>query len=275
MESFDDKVVVVTGAASGIGRALAAAFGTEGARVVLADIDAERLAPTAADLQATGIAVTAVPTDVRDHHQVQALAAAAVDTFGGVDILCNNAGIGAPQSFANTPLATWRWTIDVDLWGVVHGCRTFLPHLLAAPEAHILNTASMAGLLSGRYLTAYSVAKAGVVALSEGLRAELAADHPQVGVSVLCPSYVDTDILDDERLAPPGHPGRATADPDAERVRAAVRRHIATGRSPAEVAARCLTAIRENRPYVFTDRSLLEAVTERFDRITAALDSAP
>jgi len=192
------KVAVVTGGASGIGKGIATTLAAEGARVILADIQPDALEATAAEL-----GVDAVLTDVSDAADVESLATAVVRKYGTVDVVCNNAGIGPLAPVKDLTLDDWRWMLGVNLWGVIHGVHTFLPILSGNPDGgHIVNTASMAGLVAHARLGAYSTAKFGVVALTEALAEELAADGSRVGVSVLCPGTVHTNIGTSSRNRP-------------------------------------------------------------------------
>jgi NAD(P)-dependent dehydrogenase (short-subunit alcohol dehydrogenase family) len=269
MRTFDGRAAVITGGASGIGLALARRLGAEGMKLVLADIDEPALAEATAQLEAAGHEVLACGTDVSRAEQVQVLADEAVDRFGAVHMLCNNAGIGGFQRFETTGAATWEWTLGVDLLGVIHGCRIFLPILARQDEAHIVNTASVAGVYSYPYLHPYNVAKAGVVALSEGLWRELATDKPQIGISVLLPGSVDTAIVRDERNAPAGHVSRSDADPGLAEFRKMYVAGIAAGKSPAEVAEIVLDGIRERRLHIFTHPEMIALVTMRAEDIAA------
>jgi NAD(P)-dependent dehydrogenase (short-subunit alcohol dehydrogenase family) len=192
------KVAVVTGGASGIGKGIAARLAAEGARVIIADIERDALEATAVELGVDGIAA-----DVSDGASVESLAAAVVEKYGTVHVVCNNAGIGPLAPVKDLTLDDWRWMLGVNLWGVIHGVHTFLPILSGNPEGgHIVNTASMAGLVAHARLGAYSTAKFGVVALTEALAEELAADGSRVGVSVLCPGTVHTNIGTSSRNRP-------------------------------------------------------------------------
>ena len=268
MESFEGKVAVITGGASGIGRALAEALLAEGARVVIADIEQNRLQAAVAELSAKG-EIIGIPTDVTDPASIENLAGRAVDRFGGVNIVCNNAGVGGFQAFESTSRKMWEWTLAVDLWGVIDGCRIFLPLLKQQPEAHIVNTASMSGFCYGPFLAPYSVAKAGVVALTESLYREFQATGSHVGISVLCPAYVATAIAGDERNAPEDVERRGDADPASQQVRDYVAEMMAAGKPAAEVAAITLEAIRENRLHIFPHQSWLPAIESRIDNILA------
>src|SRR5689334_1941764 len=174
MKDFAGKVAVVTGAASGIGRALADRCAQEGMKVVLADVEESALVRAADEFRATGAPILAVRTDVSKAEDVEALARKTVETFGGVHLLFNNAGVGAGTTAWETSLRDWEWVLGVNLWGVIHGLRSFVPIMLSqGSEGHIVNTASIAGLVLGPGLAAYKVSKHGVISLSETLYGEL------------------------------------------------------------------------------------------------------
>jgi NAD(P)-dependent dehydrogenase (short-subunit alcohol dehydrogenase family) len=204
MEDLVGKTAVITGAASGIGRAMAHRFGAEGMRLMVADIEAEPLAVVTAELTDQGFDVASFELDVRDLEQIKALELATRERFGNVHLLCNNAGVGSGGPVAGLDdLEHWRWTIDINLWGVIYGCKVFLPAMIAHGEpAHVVNTASMAGHVATPFMGAYNVSKYGVVALSETLTRELQQAGASVGVSVLCPAFVQTEIANSSRLLP-------------------------------------------------------------------------
>jgi NAD(P)-dependent dehydrogenase (short-subunit alcohol dehydrogenase family) len=228
MRVLESKVAVVTGAASGIGRATATLLAREGMRVVVADIDAGGLGTVANELTAAGHDVVAVPTDVSSQKAIEARDAA-LDTYGAVHVVHNNAGVVASGLAEEISLDLWNWVLDVDLWSVIHGARTFAPLLKAQGEGHIVNTASTAGLQANPGIGPYNVAKFGVVALSETLRLEFAGTG--VGVSVLCPGPVNTRIVDAERNLPAGI--QASTGAVADRFRTGAGAVLAAGLDPA------------------------------------------
>lgn len=201
MRELQDRVAVVTGGASGIGRALARRFASAGMRLALADVEEAPLVATVAELEAEGAAVVGVVADVAVAADVEAVRDRALSAFGAVHVVCNNAGVGG-GGIVDAPLAMWEWTIGVNLMGVVHGVHTFLPLLLEQGEGHIVNTASLAGLGGVAGLGIYCTTKFAVVGLSESLHHDLVARGSAVGVSVLCPGFVQTRISESNRNAP-------------------------------------------------------------------------
>jgi NAD(P)-dependent dehydrogenase (short-subunit alcohol dehydrogenase family) len=265
-------VAVVTGAGSGIGAALATAFGAAGGRVVLADVEEGALEGVRAGLSADGVEVLAVPTDVSDADAVAHLARATVERFGRVDVLCNNAGVSTFNLLADQTMVDWRWVLGVNLWGVVHGVQTFVPIMRAqGTPAHIVNTSSIAGLWSGiPFIGPYAVSKVGVVSLSETLQGELRAEQSPIGVSVLCPSSVGTNVMEAERNRPPSLGVEQRTDV-AENVRLMIRDGLfgSDGQTPAEVAAKTLDAIRRDRFWIITHASARATLEARFAAILA------
>jgi NAD(P)-dependent dehydrogenase (short-subunit alcohol dehydrogenase family) len=263
MQDFKGKVAVVTGAASGIGRALTARFAAEGMRVVLADVEQDPLDAASRDLAASGAEVLAVRTDVSNHEEIDALAQKTIDRFGAVHVLCNNAGVVAYRPSWELSLDDWRWVIGVNLMGVIHGVRTFVPIMLKqGDEGHIVNTSSIAGLLANSGSAPYDVSKFGVVALSETLYHELAmASAGKIGVSVLCPGLVKTQILEADRNRPSGP--LEQADMPTGLTREVMRMVMSAGIPPEQVAGNVLDAIRERRFYVLPHPEFKTQVAQR------------
>jgi NAD(P)-dependent dehydrogenase (short-subunit alcohol dehydrogenase family) len=250
MRELRGKVAVVTGGASGIGRAMADRFAAEGMKVVVADVEDAALGATERELRERKAEVLAVKTDVSSAEQVQALADATIHRFGKAHVLCNNAGVSVGGPMWEHTLADWEWVLGVNLWGVIHGIRTFVPLMLRQAEpAHVVSTASLAGLTSNPFLGVYNVTKHAVVTMSETLVQELRTIGAPIGVSVLCPGFVSTNIADSGRNRPPALAEGADRirPPEFEQL---IRQAIAAGLPASEVAALVLAAIREDRFYV-------------------------
>jgi len=267
MDFGPGSVAVVTGGASGIGLALCEQLAAAGCAVVVADVDVEGARAVAAGLG--GGEALAVGVDVADLGSVQALAEATVGQFGHVDLLFNNAGVSTFNLLRDQTLDDWRWVIDVDLWGVVHGLQTFVPILRAqGTPAHIVNTSSMGGVMGGLpFIGPYAAAKAAVVSLSETLAAELAMYQEPIGVSVLCPGSTLTNIMESERVRPAAF-GVEQRTADSEGLRLAIKDSFsgATGLPASTVAERTLQAVRERRFWIFphaSERGIVEARVER------------
>jgi NAD(P)-dependent dehydrogenase (short-subunit alcohol dehydrogenase family) len=275
MRALAGKTAVVTGGASGIGLALGQAFAHAGMKVMLADIEADALAVGLENLRDYAPNVRGVICDVADPLSVERAAEASYEAFGNVHVICNNAGVAGGSGIDNISLETWRWVLDVNLMGVVHGIRTFLPHIRAHGEGgHIVNTASMAGIVNGFRFSPYAASKFAVVTMSEGLAMEL--KPLGIGVSVLCPNYVDTRISESGRNRPQRYGAAQTPDPaSAAGVFAARSAELArAGLDPSDVAVRTITAIREDELYVFTHPETRPQVEERFAAVLAAMDKA-
>jgi NAD(P)-dependent dehydrogenase (short-subunit alcohol dehydrogenase family) len=276
VDDLDSKVAVVTGGASGIGLAMARRFARAGMRLVLADIERPVLQRAAEELAAEGAEVIAVPTDTSLERDVQALADATLERYGDVHLVCNNAGVGSRGlPVAELPLHDFEWVIGVNLFGVIHGLRAFLPHLRANDVGHIVNTASMSGLYFLPRMGPYNASKAAVVALSETLRFELDAEGSKVGVSVLCPSWVRTNISTSDR----NRPERYAYELDTEQMaqmaeyKAKRRQQLTTiALDPDAVAEQVLDAVRTNRFYVITHPESLPVFAERARRIVEGQD---
>lgn len=263
MDDFQGRVAVITGGGGGIGAAMARAFGARGARIVLADIDRSAMESVAAALGRDGAEVLAVPTDVTALDSVRALADAAERRFGAVDVVCNNAGVATMGELATATHADWQYTMNVNFWGVVHGVETFVPRLLArGAGGHIVNTASMAGLIASQGLGVYNTSKYAVVGLSETLAKDL---RPYgIGVSVLCPMGVATQIRGSERNRPAHLRNDTTATPEPVEL-------IGRTLAPDAVAEMVIAAIRKNALYVITHDEGLAPLRRRFERLEQAI----
>jgi NAD(P)-dependent dehydrogenase (short-subunit alcohol dehydrogenase family) len=260
------KVAVVTGAASGIGMALAERFADSGLHVVLADVDEAGLDAAAVRVASRGVETLTVPTDVSDRASVQALAAVSLERFGAVHVVCNNAGVTAPVDPWFGPLSAWQWVLGVNLWGVIHGVRAFLPTLIDQGEGHIVNTASIAGLLPG-FGPSYDASKHAVVALSEDLHTTLTGMGASVGVSVLCPGWVRTRIIDAARNWPPDLGDVPPPPPGREVLERHARRVIDEGMAPAAVADLVAEAVATGRFWVFPHGDFVELAVQRWHSI--------
>lgn len=275
MRDLAGKTAFVTGGASGIGLALGRAFAEAGMKVMLADIETEPLDAAVKSLHNVGPDVRGIECDVTDAASVQRAANATFDAFGNVHVVCNNAGVAAAGGIDNIALDSWRWVLDVNLMGVVHGVRSFLPHMRAHGEGgHIVNTASMAGIQGGLGFSPYTASKFAVVGMSEGLAPQLRPFG--IGVSVLCPGFVRTRIGESGRNRPKEYGATYVPDPGspAAALVAMVAELIQSGIDPVDVAARVLAAIRADELYVFTHPEMRTEVEERFAAIGAAMDKA-
>jgi NAD(P)-dependent dehydrogenase (short-subunit alcohol dehydrogenase family) len=256
MQELRGRVAVVTGAAGGIGRALAERFAREGMRVVLADLDASALAVAEQALRAAGAETLAVPTDVSRADAVAALAERTLEVFGAVHVVCNNAGVFSAGPCWEAPLSDYEFVLGVNVWGVIHGVRSFVPILLRqGDEGHVVNTASMAALTSMPLTAAYTMSKHAVLAFSETLYHELRGRGARIGVSALCPEAVATGIAHSERVRPP-HLRRKSGEaegPEFALVEDAIRQAIARGLAPERIAERVVQAIREDRFYILPE----------------------
>ena len=272
MQDLAGRTAFVTGGASGIGLALARAFAGAGMKVMLGDIEEGALASAVAELAAAGAEVRGVTCDVADAASLERAAEASFAAFGKVHVVCNNAGVAGGGGIDDIDLDSWRWVIDVNLMGVVHGVRAFLPHLRAHGEGgHIVNTASMAGLQSGMGFAPYAASKYAVVSMSQGLAKQLAPLN--IGVSVLCPSFVNTRIGESGRNRQPRYGASPAPDPGSEAGRGAawVAAKLRSGLDPAELGARTIEAIRGGELYVFTHPDWYWEIEERFAAIEAAM----
>jgi NAD(P)-dependent dehydrogenase (short-subunit alcohol dehydrogenase family) len=274
MRELEGRTAFVTGGASGIGLALARAFAESGMNVMLADIEDSSLDLALKQLSQYGNHLRGVACDVAEPDSVERAADATEKAFGKVHIVCNNAGVAAGGGIDVISLDNWRWVIDVNLMGVMHGIRSFLPRIRAHGEGgHIVNTASMAGMISGGMgFSPYSASKFAVVAMSEGLSAQL--KPLGIGVSVLCPEFVRTRIGESGRNRPSRYGQSPALDPasPAAALVAEIATRIEAGIDPEDVARRVLAAIRNDELYIFTHPNMRQAVDGRFAAIQAAMD---
>ncbi len=268
MQDLNGKVAVVTGAGSGIGRALAQACANEGMRVVAADIEAGALDETMKRLHDAGADATSLVTDVASFDAVVRLADHAYGTYSSVDVLCNNAGVFAGGLMWERPASDFQWTLDVNLWGILNGIRAFVPRMLAlGTAAHVVNTVSMAGLCTTPYSGPYDVSKFAALAATECLAHDLAAVGANIKVSMLCPGLVATNIGLADRNRPDEL--RVEMSPDAAFVTQVLTDETAKGLPPAAVAAMVLDAVRTERFFLPTNASHAPQLRERLDALLA------
>jgi NAD(P)-dependent dehydrogenase (short-subunit alcohol dehydrogenase family) len=271
MRDFHDKVAFVTGGASGLGFALARAFGRARMKVMLADIDVDALENAVTELKKDQISVRSVECDVSDRTSVQHAAAETLTAFGKIHVVCNNAGVASGGAMELTTPGDCDWIIGVDLMGTIYGCQTFLPHIRAHGEGgHIVSTASVTGLVPMPGIAVYNAAKAGIIALSQTLAAELAGTS--IGVSVLVPAFMQTRALENaERNRPKRFGERTVASPEAREQMAVL---VRTGMDPHEVAEKVMHGIRENELFIFSHAEWRSTLEEHFQRILAAYPQA-
>ena len=268
------KVAVITGAASGFGREFARLAARRGCKLVLADVQEDALAEAAAELSAQGADLLAQPTNVGKAEQVEALAERTMQRFGAVHLLFNNAGVGAGGLIWENTVQDWEWVLGVNLWGVVHGIRTFTPLMLQGMRAdpdyfgHIVNTSSIAGLLSPPGLGVYNVSKHAVVTLSETLYHDLRLIEARIGVSVLCPAFVPTGIAHSHRNRPPELTNKEPPTQSQLRAQAQTKKAVESGHLTAtQVAEQTFSAIDEDRFYILTHPKILSSVATRLQDI--------
>ena len=274
MKKFSQRVAVITGAASGFGREFARVGARLGMRLVLADVQKAALAETAAELETQGAEVITQICDVRKGEQVEALGRTAMTSFGAVHLVFNNAGVGAGGLVWENTQADWEWVLGVNLWGVIHGVRVFTPLMLAsakadpAYEGHVVNTASMAGLLNPPTMGVYNVSKHAVVSLTESLYHDLSLVEAPIGTSVLCPYFVQTGISQSHRHRPDDVQAAAAPTVSQQVSQAVLEKAVASGKvSAAEVAERTFDAIREQQFYIYSHPAALGNVQRRMEDI--------
>ncbi len=266
MQDLAGKVAVVTGAASGIGLAMSRRLGQDGMRVMMADVEEQALAAAAKTLADEGIEAATAVTDVSDASSVDALARATLERFGAVHVVCNNAGVSRGGPAWDIPLPMWNWIVGVNVFGIVHGIRSFVPHLIAQGEGHVVNTASVGGLLAGPWMSPYHATKYAAVAISESLHHELAAIGSPVRVSVLCPGSVRTQIHQAYRNWPARYgPWPAVQDPPGLAAwRRAASAGVEAGLDPAIVATAVRDAIVGDRFWIFTHPGYGPAIISKY-----------
>jgi len=273
MREFSEKVAVITGGGSGIGEALCRLGGALGMKVVVADVDIAAAERVCNSLLAAGHTAIASKVDVAQAAEVEQLAELAYRTFGGVQLLCNNAGVvpsGRYRPIWEYPLEDWRWAFDVNLMGVVHGLRSFVPRMLAQKgEAHIVNTASVAGFVSGSGSPVYSASKHAVVRVTEALYASLREQGASIGVTALCPGLVNTRIYESERNRPDSLRPASGAAAESAELQAIAPTLFTHAMSPATVAEQLFDAVREQRLYQITTPNYDDAIRDRAEAILA------
>jgi NAD(P)-dependent dehydrogenase (short-subunit alcohol dehydrogenase family) len=267
MNDLKGKVAAVTGAASGLGRSMALAFADEGTHVALGDVDEKGLQDTEHAVRERGVKATSLRVDVARAPDVEAFRERALSALGAVHIVCNNAGVSPLGAAWENSVADWQWILGVNLWGVIHGVRAFTPHLMAQNEGHIVNTASVSGLISVPGSAAYNVTKHAVVTLSESLHHDLRERNSAVGVSVLCPAYVPTRITESERSRPPELAASQKSKETLARE-AMLRKAVTSGKVSADqVAQAVVAAVKENRFYILTHPRIKGAIQARMEDI--------
>ena len=277
MHDLNGRTAVITGAASGIGLALAHRLGAAGMNLVLGDLERSTLDAAVAELTDAGFPVAATELDVSDLDQVIAFESFSRESFGNVHLLCNNAGVGAGGPVHDLDnLDLWKWTIDIDLWGVIYGCKVFLSNMIDHGEAaHVVNTASMAGHLSIPMMGPYSIAKYGVVALSETMSKEMQMLKTNVGVSVLCPAFVDTNIATSDRNLPTEiRAAHNMPSPGSmpSRTQSKIEQMVAAGIPTSDVAVAVHDAVIEDRFWILTHPETRQEVTDRAQQIVEGIN---
>lgn len=272
MDKLEGRTAFITGGASGIGFAMAKAFAAAGMKVVIADVEQEALDAAVAKLKEGNADVLGICIDVRDREAMAAAAATVTETFGAVHLLCNNAGVGAGGPMHETTYGDWDWTLGVNLNGVVNGLQAFLPGMVAHGEGgHVVNTASMAGIAGFGGMGPYNASKFAVVGISEALAQDVA--HANIGVSVLCPGFVKTNIFTSHRNRPADLPGREYAPSAEDEARLA--EILETALSPDQVAEQVLEAVRQRQFWIFTHPQFAQVVEMKMQSMLAAFPPMP
>ena len=270
MKNLSGKVAVITGGGSGIGRSLAHAFAAQGMKVVLADVNEVAMRAVEAELTESGAEVLPVVCDTSLEANVYALAQATLDRFGGAHLLCNNAGVAGKGDPWTGPISAWDWVVGINLYGVVHGIRAFLPIMQDQGEGHIVNTASMAGLIALPGAAAYNATKTAVVAITEGLFLELKGTGSPVGVSVLCPGFVKTNLVTGQQWQPRlGAEPPMTTSPMGQIIEQMLTDGVENGVNPDGIAAEVVDAILTDRFWILTHPEMRQAPVERMQRAAA------
>ncbi len=278
MKDFKDKVAVITGGASGMGRAFADRFGADGCKIVIADVEEPTLNQAIKELEANGVEATGVVTDVSNAKDMDALGKLVFEKYGTVNLLFNNAGVATGGPLVDASIQDWEWVIGVNLFGVIHGLRVFLPHMQEHGDAHIVNTASVAGLLSYPQMAVYNTTKHAVVTISETLYNELQQSESNLGISVLCPGIVNTKITESERNRPEQATRPLIPDEPSEEndfTRNFVMDIYAQSLDPSVVAEQVKTGIVENQFYIWTDLVYEDAIINRMDDIVNRKNPTP
>ena len=268
MKDVTGKVAFITGGASGMGLGMARAFGAAGMKVMIGDIEQGPMEKAVAELKDKGIEAAGIVVDVADRDSVFAAADATIEAFGKVHVLCNNAGIGVTGKSEKCSVENWQWVMDVNLWGVVYGLQAFMPLIEShGEEGHVMSTASMAGMVSFRYMGPYNATKFAVVTLMETMMEEHREDN--IGVSVLCPGIVATNIASGTRNRQERYGGQREA-----RDQELNEEMLGAGLDPDIVGEQVLEAIIDDAPYIFTDPTMRRFIDKRFARISAGYDWA-
>ncbi|MFT5560325.1 MAG: NAD(P)-dependent dehydrogenase (short-subunit alcohol dehydrogenase family) [Candidatus Azotimanducaceae bacterium] len=267
MQNFDGRVAVITGGASGIGLGMARSFAQRGMKLVLADLDDAALKNALKEFGDAGVEVVGRRCDVSKLEEVEALAELATTTYGSVNVLCNNAGVGIPTSARKMKLADWKWIIDVDLWGPIYGLNVFLPLIEEAGEGHVNSTSSMAGLISSQMMGAYNVAKHGVVALMAATERELRAKDSPITASVLCPGPINTNISRHSVEFRPGKAKPKADGPNAGKMASSIQASLEAGMQPDEVGELVFDAIKNDKFWILTHPWWAKGVQRQLDAL--------